>query len=306
MQLAASTVPKEAYKGIWTGRAGATDTLSSGQMQSHTSVVVEDLLGVEQHRRESIEYIKNFMEEYNDFLVTQVLPVRGTTDTKVRFNEWIFDPALADVVPELTVSPMVTVHGNARQQALTRIGKGARISYDVMKLPEGRKLWQMHLENMLQSLTEIMKLDVARELFNVRMDVCMKNVYMMNFFYMDFNRILGEEVAYFGLMSKGPTYFPKLLSSVRRQMELNGARPGHLIMPPDSVFFLKNQTNKHHRTMLMGGPKAAILQNGYNYSVTQVNTTPSIEGLEVFELSRVSESSDVGPIDASMTRKSVV
>lgn len=307
MQLAASTIPKEVYKGLWTEPAGALSTLSINQQEPMNNLVVEDLLGVEQHRRESVQFMKNYYQGCNDFLLTRVLPVRGTTDTKVRFNEWIFDPQLAGRVPELTVSPMVSVHGNAREQGLRRFGKGARISYDTMMTEEGKQLWRMHLENIGESSTNVMKLDVARELFNVRMDICMRNIYMLRFPYMEFDRMIGEEIEFFGLMSKGPTLFPKILTEVRRQMELNGAKPGHLIMPPDSVYFLKNQVNKIHRTMLMSGPRAALLQNGYNYSVSKssFNTVPSIEGMEVFELSRVHELSTIGPVDPSMTTREI-
>lgn len=307
-QLSSHSKMPDNLKGRWIGGSGSTNMLSIGQEKPVYNMTTDHLMGEKVFKEMAVAYIRSYLPTLNDVLLTKVLPLLNVTALlEVKWQEWLFDGDLASEVPEGTPSPLVNARSMQRTQGMQRRGVGAKMSLDVIGTAEGQRIWNEHQKSMMESFTNLFKLDIQREIFNNPYSQTVFQSYVHVASAVELPKILCEETGNFLIVARDVYGLKRLIDSVRKDMDDSGHSPNLVLLPSGTMRYVKNALNKTHQTVLQNGSSAIAYQNNYPYKpdVNDPNKTWDISGLPTYELSNVEEYQNSGPVNATESVRTI-
>jgi hypothetical protein len=249
-----------------------TGTLTVGQLLS--AVHDERILTV---------IVKNFLLNQDDFLFTVTTRIEEKNIRSVQWSEWSFGQVSAESQPELTASRVTSSpQANQHFKALERVGRATQVSHDLMKTEEGQMLWMAQIEQTASSIMMTMKLDLLRTLQSCKPYSEFLKQHVPFTEEITIPKILQAEIAPWGIMSRDPYGLDLLVAHQARTMEQSaeGAMPDHLILPPRSQEYMKNQKGNTRNYMSHDGPDAVQRQKDYPYKRMPVAKVAEIDAYE--------------------------
>lgn len=285
---------------------GAVNVTGPANGRPVHNLTTDALVGI-YTKENAIQYIdKHKLTRSQEFFLTQVMPEMDAGEgLEIAWTTWEFQRDFAKEVPEETVSDLVGAAAHKKKVALTRLGKAAQISLDVMETLEGRTAWEHSLGQVINTFKHSQCVDGLRSILcapDFRATLLM-HTYGSNEKPYDLQTIFDRETEMFGGLSKNAWMMDKAVSEGIRLLQDRNITADVVLMPQGSKqFYLNSEENLVNRsTWQIEGQTGVDRQMNYLYDNELGNTIQGIQAVEMSAFIPSGTSTRIDPLTKEVT-----